>query len=288
VEGTVNLNLQVGNLYEVVVYQAERHTTESSYRLELGKFFKRTTTCEAVCGDGVRTRGELCDSGSVCVGGTNDGESCHPNQDDCDGGVCTSLNDGDYGHCDSTCTARGPYCGDGAESTPPEQCDDGAAQNQGSYNQCNPDCTLGPYCGDGNVDGFFGEHCDEGSAGNTGGYGGCSAVCTFGERCGDGKTQSEHGEECDDGMNLDTYDGCAPGCVKAPHCGDGKVQAAFGEQCDLGTDMNEGGYGGCNENCTRAAFCGDGHQDPQEQCDDKNTNDFDGCSSQCKSEPILF
>jgi fibro-slime domain-containing protein len=282
------VGLEVNKVYEVVVYQAERNPCASSYRLMLGNFLSRRSDCVSRCGDGVRTPDELCDDGSACQGGTHADQSCAV-AGDCPGGACTSLNDGSYGRCAAGCDARGPHCGDGTVTNPPEQCDLGTSNNDGGYGECNPNCSRAPRCGDGNVDGFFGEQCDLGDGNNVGGYNGCGANCRFGARCGDGVVQADQGEQCDQRDNRASYDGCAPGCVNAPYCGDGTLQASHGEQCDLGEGDNVGGYGGCEANCKRAAFCGDAQLDePEEQCDDGNANDFDGCSAKCENELVLL
>jgi fibro-slime domain-containing protein len=284
------LGLVVGKTYELVVFQAERHETESSYKLTLGNFLSKKTSCAAVCGDGVRTAGELCDSGGICVGGTKDGEACSTvAAGACPSGTCQTLNDGAYGHCGPTCASRGAYCGDGTKDAS-EACDSGAASNNGAYNGCNPNCTLGPRCGDGSLNVSGGEKCDMGSMNQDGVYGVCSTTCQLGPRCGDGTVQADKGEECDDRVNKASYNGCAPGCKLAPTCGDGVVQANQGEQCDLGAEMNTGMYGTCKADCSRAPYCGDKTRDlgNGEECDDGNANNFDGCSMTCKAEQVLL
>jgi hypothetical protein len=42
------LALEVGNVYEVAVFQAERHTCESNYRLTLSNFSRRHSECSAL------------------------------------------------------------------------------------------------------------------------------------------------------------------------------------------------------------------------------------------------
>jgi fibro-slime domain-containing protein len=289
-ETEITLGLQAGYVYETVVFQAERHVTESSYQLSLGKFFKTVTTCQAVCGDGIRTAGELCDSGGICVGGAKNGEACSTAAAGfCTGGTCQTLNDGGYGHCGSTCSSRGAYCGDGTKDAS-EVCDNGAASNNGAYNGCNPNCTLGPRCGDGSLNTASGEKCDQGTMNQNGVYGVCNTSCQLGPRCGDSVVQEDQGEECDDGVNRASYNGCAPGCKRASTCGDGVVQANQGEQCDLGKANNTGAYGTCNADCSRAPYCGDKMRDATqgEECDDGNANNYDGCSMQCMTELILL
>jgi fibro-slime domain-containing protein len=173
------LELVVGNVYEIVVFQAERHTTQSNYRLTLSNFVNGKSSCTSVCGDGIKTPDEACDDG---------------------------VNDGTYGHCTMDCK-RGPRCGDGTIDAGFEECDDG--QNVTPYEGCAPGCKLGASCGDGNVDSLFGEECDDGV--NDGGYGECGIDCTFGERCGDGVVQAANGEECDDG-NSNNGDTCKNNC----------------------------------------------------------------------------
>jgi fibro-slime domain-containing protein len=170
-------NLVVGQVYEIVVFQAERHTTQSNYRLTLGKFAKGTSECVSDCGDGIKTPDEACDDG---------------------------VNDGSYGSCTPECK-RGPRCGDGVVQNGFEECDDGV--NLTPYEGCAPGCKLGSSCGDGVVDSLFGEQCDDGV--NDGGYAQCAPGCLLGDRCGDGVVQAP--EECDDG-NKNANDVCSNDC----------------------------------------------------------------------------
>lgn len=101
------LNLTVDGMYEFVIFQAERNPTASTYRLTLGDTPRLLTTCQSVCGDGVKTPDEVCDDG-------------------------TAKNTGGYGKCNADCT-RGPFCGDGIVQTDQgEECD--------STPGCSADC----------------------------------------------------------------------------------------------------------------------------------------------------
>lgn len=117
-----DLGLTVGGTYEVVVFQAERHTTASSYKLTLKGFNAAYSRCDDLCGDGETSSQEVCDDG---------------------------VNMGGYGSCTAGCLGFGPRCGDGEVQASHEQCDDGI--NAGGYGKCLPTCTLGPRCGDGIV-----------------------------------------------------------------------------------------------------------------------------------------
>ncbi|MDC0712427.1 DUF4215 domain-containing protein [Stigmatella sp. ncwal1] len=146
-----NLGLRVGGVYPLAVFQAERHTVGSSYRLGLTHFYYPTerTVCvpepEPLCGNGTVDPGEQCDDG---------------------------VNSGAYGQCAPGCVL-GPYCGDGTtQSSGGEQCDDGI--NDGGYGQCASGCVFGPRCGDGIVQLAAGEQCDDG---NLRSQDGCSAWC---------------------------------------------------------------------------------------------------------------
>jgi len=177
-----SLSMEVGNVYEIVVFQAERHTTASNYRLTLGDFVSPLSVCLPVCGDGIKTPTEACDLGE-------------------DG------NDGSYGGCDVDCTF-GPRCGDGDVQEEEEECDDGA--NVSPYEGCAPGCTPGALCGDGEVDSLFGEECDDGV--NDGGYGECGDGCVVDTFCGDGEVEPGI-EECDDG-NSSNEDTCRNDCTR--------------------------------------------------------------------------
>ena len=145
-EAAAALGLTVGGIYEVALFQAERHTTQSNYRLTLTGFEAVRSRCDFVCGDGIVTRFERCDDG---------------------------VNDGRYGGCLPGCLGPGPRCGDGVvQADEGEVCDDG--RNLGGYGLCAPGCALGPRCGDGTVQATFGEECDDG---NTAPLDGCDALC---------------------------------------------------------------------------------------------------------------
>jgi fibro-slime domain-containing protein len=104
-EGT--LGLAKGGMYEIAVFQAERHTVGSDYQLTLAGFTHTRSDCQGSCGDGVVTGDEVCDDGK---------------------------NDGSYGGCNPDCT-RGPYCGDGQVDTADgEECD--------GSKDCTPSCLL--------------------------------------------------------------------------------------------------------------------------------------------------
>ncbi|HSN82422.1 MAG TPA: DUF4215 domain-containing protein [Polyangiales bacterium] len=130
-----DLGLQVGGVYEISIFHAERHVTESNFQLTLDGFVTERSECTHTCGDGIRTRFEFCDDGA-------------------------DQNTGEYGRCNPTCTGLGPHCGDGIVQEGLEECDDG--DNLGGTGGCNPDCTAAPYCGDGIRQPALGESCDAG------------------------------------------------------------------------------------------------------------------------------
>ncbi len=176
------LGLEAGKVYEAVVWQAERHTTQSNYTLTLSGFVSSKSACRSFCGDTVVTPDEQCDDGA---------------------------NDGGYGECAAGCLL-GPRCGDGVvQGGEGEQCDDGVNLSPYGLGACAPGCRPASYCGDGVVDSLFGEQCDDGA--NAGGYGHCSPSCALGPRCGDGVVQADAGEQCDDGNQVDG-DGCSGAC----------------------------------------------------------------------------
>lgn len=180
--GDIDFSLELGSVYEVVVFQAERRRSESNYWLTLANFTAESSDCEPVCGDGVRTADEACDLGD-------------------------ELNTGEHGGCNPDCTLA-PYCGDGAlDEAAGEQCDDGV--NTSTYGGCAPGCLLGPFCGDGQVQPAY-EDCDDGTNSST--YGGCSANCRYAPRCGDGVVDSPE-EECDDGRDNGSTN-CLVDCTK--------------------------------------------------------------------------
>ncbi|MDX2051038.1 MAG: DUF4215 domain-containing protein [Polyangiaceae bacterium] len=179
------LGLTVGGVYEVAIFNAERQTGTSTFKLTLQNFLNGRSVCHATCGDGIVASSEACDKGT---------------------------NDGSYNGCNADCTL-GPRCGDGTlQAASGEVCDNGV--NLSSYAPltdtaaCAPECKKPNFCGDGVVDSLFGEACDDGV--NAGSYGKCAAGCRLGEWCGDGKVNGP--EQCDDG-NKTTGDGCTPGCV---------------------------------------------------------------------------
>ena len=255
IQSTATLGLQSGQVYEIAVFQAERQTTGSSYKLTLSGFNASASVCGPICGDGVLSPGEQCDDGT---------------------------NAGGYGQCGPGCV-RGPYCGDGIVNGP-EACDDGKNVSAYGSTGCAPGCQTPARCGDGQVQFAFGETCDDGV--NDGTYGSCSTTCQAGPRCGDGVVNGGAGvEQCDDGINDGTYNNCAPGCKLGPRCGDGVLATDFGEECD---DGNTVAGDGCSPNCRNEGICGDAIVDPStgEECDDGvNDGGYGECGPGCKLGP---
>ncbi len=169
----------------------------------------------------------------------------------------------------------GGFCGDGILA-PPEDCDDGAANDDATPDACRTDCTLAR-CGDGVVD--TGDDCDDGAGNSDTIPDACRTDCTL-AGCGDGVVDA--GEPCDDGAgNSDTTpDACRVGCI-LPTCGDGVVDT--GEGCDDGAANNDVDPGACRTDCEPAG-CGDGVLEPGEHCDDGNTVGGDGCGQVCQRE----
>ncbi len=58
------LGLQVGKVYEIALFHAERRGCGSNFRLDLAGFQRSKSTCSEVCGDGITTRSEECDDGN--------------------------------------------------------------------------------------------------------------------------------------------------------------------------------------------------------------------------------
>jgi fibro-slime domain-containing protein len=102
--------ITAGNIYEIVVFQAERRTSRSQYKLTLRDFVRARTRCESVCGDAILTPDEACDDGE---------------------------NLGGYGECAPGCVF-GPRCGDGVtQGEEGEECDD---QNRDDTDSCDNQC----------------------------------------------------------------------------------------------------------------------------------------------------
>ncbi|MET0405814.1 MAG: DUF4215 domain-containing protein [Cystobacter sp.] len=106
------LGIQVGGIYEVVVFQAERRTSASSYQLTLTNFLTRRTQCKALCGNGTLDPGEECDEGAkngssqctrACVLGPRCGDDIVQPEI---GEQCDDGNNVDGDGCSATCKAE--------------------------------------------------------------------------------------------------------------------------------------------------------------------------------------
>jgi cysteine-rich repeat protein len=252
-------NMTKGEVYEIVLFHAERNPTGSNFRLTLDGFLAPRSTCTTTCGDGIRAGNEICDTNGPSSG---------------------------YNVCLNTCTIN--FCGDGTnQGAPNETCDPPATTPKVTYRQtaggCGFDCKAAPYCGDHIVQAFAGEVCDDGV--NSGAYGSCTSNCKgFGGYCGDGTVNGT--EQCDAASKV-AYQangtGCGFDCKWAPSCGDGTRNGP--ETCEPPNSAQ------CSSTCQVQPFCGDGIKSPGEACDFGTFNaapasvDYGGCSTSCVLGP---
>jgi fibro-slime domain-containing protein len=300
--------LTKGNVYEIVLFHAERHVDASNFKLTLAGFLAPRSFCVTSCGDGIVAGDEFCDDGdnnsNTTSGGCKtdctarnfcgDGIKQSPGEACDDGKNVTVYKNAitPVGACAPGC--KNPsFCGDGSlQAGAGEKCDNGANNDDASYGEtsCKKNCQLGGYCGDGTKNGN--EVCDLGSQnGITYGEASCTYDCKAGPRCGDGAV-AKGKEACDDGVNNGTPSShCSTECKLLPYCGDGIKKAP--EQCDYGqfaTDPDV--YGGCTDMCVLGPYCGDGGPsntpDPEEECDygaAGNNGSYNGCTSTCGLGP---
>ncbi len=236
------------------------------------------------CGDHVvyLTEGgdpEECDDGMHCA----DRTPCFPGQNCNDGSTCEARDGFDSLYQDvpfqSSCTAecKIQLCGDGTiTDQEPEQCDDGSFCDD-LTTPCSP--TAPSVCiGIGND--LCAPRSDDG----------CSATCQV-EMCGDKILQEKTGEQCDDGGVCSNGSACTTqsGCPLYSHCEGthfpctNDFDCSYGSACvpaNTNATCTPQNNDGCTDQCERE-FCGDGTTQPNEQCDDGNTDTTDGCAA-CK------
>lgn len=274
-----------------------------------------------ICGDGLIGAGEACEigeAGGISVAcdsdadGVDDGyisqicnSTCSAFEDNasaactptsCGNGIVESPEtcddgtaNGRYGYCGSSCDYEtAMYCGDG-ELSGGEFCDcgdsdvftsipaGGRAYGATSVGSCTAfngvytasptagcawDCSGAPaYCGDNQVTGS--EQCD--GVDNTWSgelcYGGTADgdICTTDYDCADGGVCGGSG----------VYAACATGYTRVLPCDD-----EAGGSCVYTSNWT-------SVSCAEIGSCGDGIVDPDEQCDDGNTDGTDSCTSEC-------
>ena len=287
---------------------------------------------EPFCGDGELDDGEECDDGNNDDGDGCDAECllepfCGDGELD-DGEECDDGNTDDGDGCSAGCEIEA-FCGDGTVDDG-EECDDG---NTDDFDGCSSTCVVEelacPIRGlSGEGEGFLtGDTCLVGDldrpascgAGNSGGdymfeyTAGASGRYTFStvndlreydttlyalSACGGEELacNDDSGETVGSSIELalvaDTtvivvVTGFAASCgffsldvtyEPAPVCGDGVTNGD--EACD---DGNTDDGDGCSSECL-IELCGDGETVGIEECDDGNDIDGDGCSAECIRE----
>lgn len=183
---------------------------------------------------------------------------------------------------ENTCTCSldcGSSCGDGCVNGN-EQCDGANLGVCASDNLCTSSCI----CLDCNVDndGFYGSQCNGNDCNDNDAsiYPGAPEICDGKDnQCpGDsGFGQTDEGcAQCGDDVCNNNEDTCTCGQDCGVVCGDGCIGS--GEQCDDGNTQNGDG---CHSDCT-LEFCGNNRQEGSESCDGSDDSSCPGlCQSDC-------
>ncbi|CAI2380290.1 unnamed protein product [Moneuplotes crassus] len=236
------------------------------------------TQCVTSCGDSKRAGSEVCDNGSTAgTGGCSSDCTSITSGWVCSGGTptsvdtCTQCSAGTYPN--TAKTACVTICGDGLKAGT-EKCDDGNTNNgDGCSSTCQVESSW--VCTGGSTTAK-----DECTFCTTGWYQNNAATpTTCVTQCGDGIQVGT--EKCDDG-NTNDSDGCKGDCST--------VETSWvclynsGLSKDVCTECTSGWH---QNDATNPEYCvtrcGDGLEAGTEKCDDNNTNDSDGCKSDCSS-----
>ncbi|MBP9827672.1 DUF4215 domain-containing protein [Patescibacteria group bacterium] len=223
------------------------------------------------CGDGIVDGGEECDDGS---------------------------SNGQYGFCGSDCSYDTAfYCGDGLLAGG-EVCDCGAAPLMSPLADSRAFSSGAGTCS--GLNGVYNASATASCAWNCAGPAGFCGDNTVqsGEQC-DGEAQTWAGELCTsnagDRKGLpcteDAYCKAGVGAAASAVCG-GTAPAR--QACQVGytrvRECDNGPGGSCTYDagwvataCTEIGSCGDGVVDPDEMCDDGNTDSTDGCTATCQA-----
>ncbi len=233
------------------------------------------------CGDGSLAGGEACDCGTTA---TTDARPYGGSSS-----ACTSVN-GSYDYnpnntCAWDCQGPASYCGDGVVDSG-EECDGNADSYEGAIcdsnsgdlegQACTTDqdcgaaatacvptrtmaCLPGPKCG--STTAFAA--CPNTTVCRTGATDKISTVCTTDADCG-----------VDDAGAAGTCSSVAYQTYRTRTCAD---DGASGDKCTWATSSL--GYEAIS--CKALGSCGDGVVDPNEQCDDGNTDSSDTCTNAC-------
>jgi len=240
--------------------------------------------------DGNCDDGNPCTVNDACVEGScigqafldcNDGNPCTADSCDFVAGACINLPVDGFCSDDNACTIN-DYCELG-------QCAGGPALNCNDANACTDDsCDSNAGC----VYEFNTAPCSDGD------------VCTTGDKCGNGQCQPGDAElNCNDG-NVCTDDSCEPGlgckhvvnnescddgnmCTQNDSCEEGICQPGDALQCPDDGDACTQELCDPNQGCLHPPIvpcCGNGQVEQGEECDDGNTQNNDGCDSNCQDE----
>ncbi|MFH1437113.1 MAG: hypothetical protein ABIJ56_15505 [Pseudomonadota bacterium] len=256
--------------------------------------------CEAFCGNGTYesdleecepgedesecTADEVCNNACECEAACGNGtyesdlEECEPGEDESE---CVESE-----FCNAGCECE-VFCGNGTFESDLEDCEPGVDEDGCEADEfCDADtCDCLPLCGNGELD--EGEECEPGvDETECEWFEACApGSCACEAACGNGAFEPGH-ETCEPGVDetaCGEYMTCAADCTcLGEYCGDGYVYYYMGEECDMGEANGPGSR--CSDECKLQAICGDHYADWPETCDDGNTDDDDGCSSECQAE----